>query len=242
VTIAERFEKEVRAAARPGLDGPELLPERLVRAAAAMLPVTAASLSLTEGGDKRVPLGSSSPDAACAERLQFTVGDGPCMTAARLEEPVFADEEELGRRWPQFTERLFERTPFRAVVAFPLLQALSGLGAVDLYFRRPERVADLDVFEAMAVGELISAALSEAAAFSDWTVDVGPDWLHAPAAQRRARVWQAIGRLSLLLDVEGPAALDLMRSYALSTGREIDDVAVDVLTDQIDAGALRGTR
>ena len=242
MTIADRFAEEVSAAGRRGLDGPELLPERLARAAAAMLPVTAASLSLLEAGDKRLPLGSSSAEAACAERLQFTVGDGPCMTAARLGEPVFASEEDLGRRWPQFTEQLIERTPFRAVVAFPLLQALSGQGAMDLYFRRSESIAELDVFEAMAVGELITATLSDEAVFSDWTADVGPSWLHAPPARRRARVWQAMGRLSLQLDMEGPTALDLMRSYALAAGRDIDDVAGDVLTDQLDAEALRGTR
>jgi hypothetical protein len=242
VTIADRFAEKVRAAGRRGLDGPELLPERLARAAAAMLPVADASLSLLEEGDKRLPLGSSSPEAACAERLQFTVGDGPCMTAARLGEPVFAPEEELGRRWPQFTEQLIEQTPFRAVVAFPLLQALSGRGALDLYFRHGERIARLDVFEAMAVGELITAALSDAAVFSDWSVDVGPDWLHAPPARRRARVWQAMGRLCLLLDVNGPDALELMRSYALASGQDLDAVAVDVLTDRLNAEALRGAR
>jgi hypothetical protein len=206
-----------------------------------MLPVADASLSLLEGGDKRVPLGSSSPASATAERLQFTVGDGPCMAAARLGEPVFAPEEELRRRWPAFAEQLYEHTHFRAVVAFPLSEALAGIGAMDLYFRRSERIALLDVFEAMAVGELITAALSEAAVFSEWSADEGPDWMHAPAPRRRGRVWQAMGRLSLQLDVEGPIALDLMRSYALATGREVDDVALDVLADRLDPTALRGS-
>lgn len=241
VTIADRFAAEVRAIAQRGLDGPELLPERLARAAAAMLPVAGASLSLQEGGDKRVPLGSSSPAVAAAERLQFTVGDGPCMAAARLGEPVFAPEEELRRRWPAFTEHLQAGTDLRAVVAFPLSEALAGAGALDLYFRRSGRIAHLDVFEAMAVGELITAALSEAAVFSDWSADAGPDWLHTPSARRRGRVWQAMGQLSLLLDVEGPAALDLMRSYALSSGREVEDVALDVLGDRLDPAALHGS-
>ncbi len=242
VTIAERFEEEVLAAAARGLQGPELLPERLARAAAAMLPVAGASLSLLEGGAKRVPLGSSSPEAAVAERLQFTVGDGPCMTAQRLGEPVFAPEDELRRRWPQFAEQLFGRTPFRGIVAFPLQQALAGLGAIDLYFRRSERIAQLEVFDAMAVGELITAALSEAAVFSDWSADQGPDWLHAPAPRRRSLVWQAMGRLALQLRVEGPEALDVLRSHALATGRMLDDVAVDVLAGRLDAGALRPAR
>jgi hypothetical protein len=242
VSIADRFAAEVCAAGRRGLDGPELLPERLARAAAAMLPVADASLSLLEGGDKRVPLGSSSPEAATAERLQFTVGDGPCMMAARLGEPVFASEDDLRRRWPQFTEQLLGKTPFRAIVAFPLLQALAGQGAMDLYFRRGERMSQLDVFEAMAVGELITAALSDAAVFSEWTAEVGPGWLHAPLARRRAHVWQAMGRLSLQLDVEGPDALDLMRAHALTTSRSVDEVAADVLADRLDVEALRGAR
>lgn len=242
VTIAARFEEEVLAAGRRGLAGPELLPERLVRAAAAMLPVAGASLSLLEGGDKRVPLGSSSSEAAVAERLQFTVGDGPCMTAQRLGEPVFAPEDELRRRWPQFAEQLFDRTPFRGIVAFPLKQALSGLGAIDLYFRRSERIGQLEVFDAMAVGELITAALSEAAVFSDWSADEGPDWLHAPSPRRRALVWQAMGRLALHLHVEGTEALAALRSHALATRRELDDVAVDVLADRLDVDALRGAR
>jgi hypothetical protein len=242
VTIAHRFAEEVRDAGRRGLDGPELLPERLARAAAAMLPVAAASLSLIEGGDKRVPLGSSSPEAACAERLQFTVGDGPCMMAARLGEPVFASEDDLRRRWPQFTEQLLAETPFRAVVAFPLLQALAGQGAMDLYFRHSDRIERLDVFEAIAVGELITAALSDAAVFSEWSAEVGPDWLHAPPARRRGQVWQAMGRLALQLDIEGTTALELMRAHALATGRTVDEVAIDVLTDRLDVEALRGAR
>ena len=242
MTIAERFQAEVEAVARRGLDGPELLPERLVRAAAAMLPVAGASLSLLEGGDKRVPLGSSSPEAAVAERLQFTVGDGPCMTAQRLAEPVIADEEQLRRRWPAFAAKLHEATPYRAVVALPLQQALAGIGAIDLYFRRPERMAQLQVFEALSVGELITAALSEAAVFSEWDAGQGPDWLHTPSARRRARVWQAMGRLSLQLGLEGPEALELMRAHAAATERQVDDVAVDVLNDRLPAAALRAGR
>jgi hypothetical protein len=164
------------------------------------------------------------------------------MAAARLGEPVFATEEELGRRWPQFTELLIERTPYRAVVAFPLKEGLSGLGAMDLYFHRSERISQLDVFEAMAVGELITASLTEAAVFSDWNVETGPDWLHAPAARRRAKVWQAVGRLSLQLDIDGPDALDLMRDHALATARQLEDIALDVLDDRLDAEALRGSR
>lgn len=239
MTIAARFERELEAAARTGLDAPELLPERLARAAAAMLPVDDAGLSLLEQGDKRVPLGASSPAAAVAERLQFTAGDGPCMTAQRTGEPVFATEDDLRRRWPGFAQLLFEHTPFRAIVGLPLQHALAGIGAMDVYFLRSEGIAEMEVFDAFAVGGLITSALSEAAVFSDWTPADGPDWLRAPAAQRRGKVWEAIGKLSLELELDTPTTLELMRAHALASDRVVDDVALDVLRGHLDPDALR---
>lgn len=239
MTIAARFDEALEAVAGRGLDGPELLPERLARAAAAMLPVDAAGLSLLASGDERVPLGASGEVAATAERLQFTVGDGPCMAAQQTGEPVFAAEEDLRRRWPAYTARLHTRTPYRAIVGLPLTRALSGIGAVDLYFERSEAIAGLDVFEAIAVGELITDRLTEAAVFSTWDAAEGPDWLHAPAARRRAAVWEAAGRLDLELAVGGPTALALMRSHATATGTSVDEVAADVLERRLRPGDLR---
>jgi hypothetical protein len=241
MTIAARFEDEIESAAASGLEGPELLPERLARAAAAMLPVDAAGISLLGEGDRRVPLGASSEVASVAERLQFTVGDGPCIAAQRSGEPVFAAEEDLRRRWPEFTGQLIGKTPYRGVVGLPLQRALAGIGAMDLYLEDAERVADLDVFEALAVGELITSALSEAAVFSTWSAHEGPEWLHAPAARRRAKVWEAIGKLSLALDVDRPVALDLLRAHASASDRAVDEVAADVLSLRLRPGDLQVT-
>ena len=128
MTIAERFEAALDGTTDPDLAGPELLPVRLARACARILPVDGAGLSILDAAQQRTPLGASSPDAEVAERLQFTVGAGPCMTAADTRQPVFAVEEELRRRWPVFTELLQQETPYRAVVALPLQPALTGFG------------------------------------------------------------------------------------------------------------------
>jgi len=238
VTIAERFESALGDATDPDLVGPELLPVRLARACARMLPVDGAGLSLVDASQQRVPLGASSDDAEVAERLQFTVGAGPCMTAQETRMPVFAVESDLRRRWPVFVELLTEATPFRAIVALPLQPALAGAGAVDLYFRRSDDVLDLDVFEALAVGELVTSALSDAAVWSSWTPDEGPEWLHGPVPRRRAAVWEAMGRLSVDLEVGAPAALALLRARGYGSGRTVDDVAAEVLTGQLRSSDL----
>ena len=123
---------------------------------------------------------------------------------------MFAVEDDLWRRWPVFTELLVGSTPFRAVVALPLQPALAGAGAIDLYFRTSGEVLDLDVFEAVAVGELVTSALSDAAVWSEWSPADGPAWLQGPVPRRRAAVWEAMGKLSVDLQISAPAALDLL--------------------------------
>jgi hypothetical protein len=233
VTIAERFDDALDSATEPDLAGPELLPVRLARACARMLPVDGAGLSVLDAAQQRLPLGASSTDAEVAERLQFTVGDGPCMTAASTRQPVFAVEEDLRRRWPVFSDLLRGATPYRAVVAYPLQPALTGFGAVDLYFERSEDVLDLDVFEAIAVGELVSSALSEASVWSSWSASDGPEWLQGPAPLRRAAVWEAMGKVGVDLEIGTPEALALLRASAYGSGRTVDDVAADLLAGRM---------
>jgi hypothetical protein len=233
VTIAGRFAAALDDTDAPELRGPELLPVRLARACARTLRVDGAGLSLVDAAQQRVPLGASSEEAAAAERLQFTVGAGPCMNAQETRQPVFAVEDELRRRWPVFTDLLHGSTSYRAVVALPLQPALAGAGAIDLYFRDSDDVSGLDVFEALAVGELVSSALSDASVWSSWTPADGPQWLQGPAPRRRAAVWEAMGRVGLELEVDAPAALDLLRAAAFGGGRAVEEVAADLLDGEV---------
>ncbi|MGY1743975.1 ANTAR domain-containing protein [Blastococcus sp. SYSU D00695] len=237
-TIAERFGSALSQVAEPGLAGPELLPVRLMHACARVLPVDGAGLSVEDGSGRRLPLGASDEDSATAERLQFTVGTGPCLAAHRSGEPVFAMTDDLRRRWLPFAELLLGRTPFRGVVALPLPLSLAGRIAVDLYFTDDAAVPRLPVFEALSVGALVTSALSEAAVWSDWDPADGPEWLHAPAARRRALVWEAIGQVSITHGTDSRRALDLLRATAYGEGRPVDDVAVDLLAGRIAPASL----
>ncbi len=234
MTIATRFAAALEHEAAGGSAGADLLPARLARAASATLRVDAAGLSVVDAAGMRIPLGASSTEAACAERLQFTVGEGPCWEAQRTRQPVFAVPADLRRRWPPFAELLFDRTPFRAVVAFPLREDLAGAGALDLYFTDETAVPSLDVFAAVAVGELATTALTEAAVWSDWPAERGPDWLHTPEARRRAAVLRAAGRAAMALETDPASALALLRAAAYSAGRLVEDLAED-----LEAGRLR---
>ncbi|WP_369138999.1 GAF domain-containing protein [Modestobacter versicolor] len=236
MTLAERFAAALAdTRADPGTDADDqdghLLPDRLARAVTRVLDVDGAGLSVLAGPHGRAPLGASSPDAARVERLQFTAGVGPCRLAHASGQPVFVVEADLRHRWPAFADLLFTSTPFRGIVALPLRPPISG--ALDLFLRDPGDVARLDVFDAVTVGDLVTSALADAAVFSTWSEATGPDWLHSPAAERRALVWQAVGRAGAALDLDAPAALALLRAHAYTAGRSVDSVAADLVRGRL---------
>lgn len=238
MTIADRFATALAGATGPGLDAPELLPVRLARACAEVLAVDGAAISLVDATAQRVPLGASHRAVEVAEHLQFTVGEGPCMLALATRQPVFAVEEDLRRKWPVFADLLLAQTPFRAVVTLPLQPALAGAAALALFFEDDRRVPDLDVFESLAVGELVTSALGDAAVWTEWSPGEGPEWMHGPAPQRRAAVWEAMGKVGVELGVGATTALDLLRGAAYTAGRTVDDVAADLLAGRLSAGHL----
>src|SRR5947209_8071710 len=239
MSIAARFQAALRDVHSPDPDVDELLPVRQSVACSRVLGVDGAGVSLAGSDGQRIPLGASSDMAGCAERLQFTAGEGPCATAQELREPVFARLDDLRRRWSDFAELLVHETPYRGVVALPLQEAIAGLGAINLYFRDEDAVPRLDVFEAMAVGDLVTTELSEAAVWSTWSPSRGPAWMHSPSAERRAAVWRALGVVGLALEMEPATALELLRATARATGSTVDDVAADLLSGRlVPAGLL----
>ncbi|CCH88506.1 conserved protein of unknown function; putative GAF domain [Modestobacter italicus] len=187
MTLVETFHAALSSLA-VNLPRPELLPERLARACAQVLPVDGAGISHFFTADRRLPLGASDPVSAEAERLQFTAGEGPCLSAHAEGTPIVAGESTIEARWPAFPGTLVTHTPIRGTILLPLRHGLQGIGAVDLYVVPPNDVASLSVQDALAITEEIAVVL-QAQSLHDRQHSDGPAWLDAPAAQQRSTVW-----------------------------------------------------
>jgi hypothetical protein len=230
MTLADRFATAVATEEQPTGDAEgHLLPRRLARAVVRVLPVDGAGLCVLADPARRVPLGGSSAEAELAERLQFTVGSGPCLQAWRTGHPVFAVEADLRVRWPAYADLLLSGTPYRGVVSLPVPRPRGVAGAMDLFFTDPAGVAAMDVFDALAVVDLVVAAVGDAAVGSAGTAAEGPDWLSSPPAVRRAAVWHAVGVTSMTLARDTADSLALLRAHAWGTGSSVDAVAADLL-------------
>lgn len=224
MNIIERFEQAAANLDDPDLGRIELLPVRLARACAQVLAVDGAGISVF-ADDFRVPLGASDPLAANAERLQFTLGEGPCLQAHEHAEPFDGDEAQISRQWPVFHAELVRLTPYRSIISHPLYITFGIGGALDLFLADPTRSTPPAPADITAVAYSIVENLS-------WnrtpSRGPGPGWLHGPSAEMRTNVWIAIGMLNAHYHLNTPNAFAVLRGYAYSHEQTLDDVAAQL--------------
>ena len=178
--------------------------------------------------------------SAEVERLQFTVGEGPCLSAHAEDRAVVADETTIATRWPAFYDSMVARTPVRGCIALPLQGELRGIGALDLYVVPPRDIATLGLHDALVVADEVAAVL-RAQSLAARRAGGGPTWVDAPATDRRAIVWQAMGFVNAGLEVDSTDALAILRGYAYAEGQDVDEVARQVVDRELPLERL-GTR
>jgi hypothetical protein len=232
MSLADQFEAAVAGAfAKGGGATFDLLPMVIARAAVSVLPVDGAGVSMID--HLRIPLAASDQHVMAAERLQITIGDGPCLAAAAGAEPLVADLAVMATRWPTYHERLVAETPYRSLASLPLPSSPGPvLGALDLYSTRPETLTGAALQEINAgIAIPITGMLFAAAApgVSDGTTL--PNWMSGEQVEERMNVWVAIGMSMAFLNLSNDDALALLRGYAYSHSLTLDQVA-RLLTDR----------
>jgi GAF domain-containing protein len=204
---------------------PEQLPQRLVEACAAAVPVSGVGMLLmTDRGPAGV-VAATDGAARTMEDLQFTLGEGPCVDASRTGSPVLQDD--LARtgpsRWPAFTTGALG-AGIRAIFALPLRVGGIRLGVLDLYRDRP---GALDPDELRAALHHADAATTVLLHLQGLQGADGAGRL--TVVDDRAEVHQATGVVAEQAGVSLAEALVLLRARAFAAERDVTEVALDVL-------------
>jgi hypothetical protein len=223
----------LRAASGPGgHESVATLPARLAAACVSGLVADGGGISLVVD-DFRVPIGASDELATAAERLQFTLGEGPCLTTGMTQQILLADPEMLSARWPVYAEQLVEQSPFRSILTVPLALSESLHGAIDLFFVDPGRADEVRLVDVLVAQQEVTVALTGASLAAELASPAGP------LARERLQVWIALGMLITELGVPAGDATDLLRAYAFSHDQTLDDVAAAMVAGDIDAERVR---
>src|SRR5579872_2101459 len=102
----DRLSEVLREIVEADVDSSALLVDRVCIAAAGLLSLRGAGLSLMVDGELRGTAGVSDPGIAVIQELQLTLGEGPCVDAWTSRAPVLeanlADPAIV--RWPAFAQ------------------------------------------------------------------------------------------------------------------------------------------
>lgn len=206
--------------------------ERLCAALTRALPATGVGLSLLTsdhyGGGT---VAASNAGSWELEELQFTVGEGPCIDAYTLRRPVL--ESDLAThgmgRWPGYAAAALEHG-VRAVFAFPLQVGAARAGALDVYRDEPgsltaEALNQAVTFAEVAMGLLVDAQNGAQDGHTSSDLD--------DALAYRLEVYQAQGMVMVDLGVSINEAMARLRGHAYAHGRNVSDVARDIVAGKL---------
>lgn len=182
-----------------------------------------AGVSIVSSSGIREPLYATDDVATVIERLQLTLGEGPCVDSSSTGTPVLvADltdpQDGVSSRWPVFRNEA-TRSGARAIFAFPIRIGAIWLGAVDFYRQSAGPLSQPELSSALSSVDEVGMALLEAPShYGD------PD---TPATNMI--VHQAAGMVMGQLDSGIEEAMVRLRATAFAEGVSINDLAADVV-------------
>jgi GAF domain-containing protein len=210
-----------------GDGGPEPGTGRLCEVCAEVTAMSGAGIMLMSGDLPQGSVCTTNDVSDLVERLQFALGEGPCVDAYRQERPVLEPDlvEPATLRWPAFTGPAVE-AGVRAVFGFPLRMGAVRLGALNLYRDTSGPLTHEQHTDALVLADVaaLKVLLAQAGA--------PPDSLAAEleiGANFHYEVHQAAGMVAAQLDTTVTDALIRLRAYAFGNERRLADVAAEVV-------------
>jgi hypothetical protein len=143
--------------------------------AATLMQATTTALSLIEGCDhagvslvlkgkgRRIETVAPTDEIAVqAARLQYELGEGPCLQSIDGEESVYAPDLRAEGRWPQWARAVSEELGIRSILSLQLFVGPAALGSLNLYSDRAHAYDADDHVAALALAAHVAVAMSAA--------------------------------------------------------------------------------
>lgn len=200
--------------------------QRLCRVASRDLPAYGVGVSVVSDAGDVVTAAASSRASLRIEELQFSLGEGPCLTAIASRRPVAVPDllGVSGALWPGYAPAAHDHG-VRAVFAFPLQVGVSRLGALDVYRDTPGALSTWSTARAQAYADVATEAMLDAQ-------QSGSSNLLADG-ETRFEVYQAQGMVMIQLGVAADEALSRIRAHAFADGRRMVEVAEDIIARRL---------
>ena len=209
-------------------------PNEIAKFVCMVLPADGAGVGIAHERS-RMPLGASGADAALAESLEFTAGDGPCLQAMTSSIVIDAPASWLAQRWPVLSGLWLEQTPYRSAASMPLEFAGTFSGVLNVFFTHDQGARNLDA--AMIKLTTFHATRLLAGWVDAHRHDIAQA-LDGVQATARAQVSVAIGTVMQTGGLDGLDALAVLRAFAFSHEMTIDEVSGQLVSGALSAAEV----
>jgi hypothetical protein len=199
-------------------------------AAIAATGVEGAAVTVTLNVGVRETMYASDPVAAEIEELTLTLGEGPGVDVGGGGAVLVGDLTDAAwlTRWPMFAPAAAEAGA-GALFALPLQIGAIRVGALTLYRVGPGSLRPVQLSDALMLADTTCALLLDAAPHTRRSRVASPEQV----GPQHPEVHQATGMISVQLGVTATVALIRLRAYAYAHGRQLHDVAGDVVARRL---------
>jgi hypothetical protein len=221
-------DRVLRILARLSSGGPtEPEAARLCEVCADVALMSGAGIMLMTAKTPQGSVCSSNPVSELIEELQYTLGEGPCVDAYRLDRPVIEPDLDANGtpRWSGFTPAAVAAGA-RAVFGFPLQVGAVRLGALNLYRDRTGPLSDDQYADCLVLAGVAAQSVLNMQA------QAPPGALGAElekGASGHFVVHQAAGMVAAQCGISVGDAMVRLRAHAFSHDRLITEVAREVV-------------
>lgn len=156
------------------------------------------------------------------DKLELTLGSGPCLDALEEHTAQIASDLTTGGRWPVFAARVVAETQVRGAMSVRMLADRSGVAALNLFSDAANAFDAKSVEHAIVLAAFATVATNAAAH--------GEDALALRGALARNRViGKAVGMLMVLNDVSADEAFGILRRTSQHTNVKVAEVAAEFI-------------
>ncbi|WP_458780591.1 GAF domain-containing protein [Arthrobacter sp. D3-16] len=160
-----------------------------------------------------------------ADKLQYELGEGPCLSAWAEQRPIIIQDTQEDVRWPRWTAAVAD-LPLRSVLSAPLTAGGREIGALKVYSPLPLAFDDNSVFQIERLASPAAVLLGHA---RDREAAQRMSEEMAEALTRRDLVSKAQGILIERMNMNSQEALAVLLARSRGEGTPLHDVARDIL-------------
>lgn len=217
-----------------GFDLREVI-EELAREIRVTLDVAGAGVMVEDDEGHLRFLSTSDETLRTLEQLQVELGEGPCLMAFRKGEQVIASDLRTDPRFEEFGG-LAVAAGMLAVYSFPMTQAGTTIGAMNLYRASPGPLSEEQALIGQTFADVASAFIVHARE-DDHRALLNHQLQRA--LDSRVLIEQAKGYVMARCDVDASTAFTALRRHARNNSMRLDDVAEAVLAGDLQPATLR---